>query len=296
MKKFFIFLFIFLILFPIVSASDDDDECGWNNIGSCLAQKFFGFMAKILSAPITPLMNWTYKLMTQPVNISIFSGVWAIIVYILSLFYGILLLFSGFKFILAGESAEKRENAKSFLTNTIIMMVLVQSSYFIYYLFVEVGASLTQVIFNMIPSSFFSITINNVGDLGLQLIMVIPYALLILVVLIFLTLRYLFVAVGVVFFALGIFFYFINPLKQYGKLILNWLLVSILLPFAYSIVFLASSKLIDVGVFSELKILVMMGAFAMVITLSLIMLLFVVTKAANSKPVKQVVSVAKMVA
>ena len=99
--------------------------------------------------------------------------------------------------------------------------------------------------------------------------------------------------IGVVFFAIGIFLYFFEPLQSYGKLILNYLGVFIALPFFYSIILLASSKFLEVGIFSEMKILVMIGAFSLVNLFTIILVVFVIFKAANavSSPVKQITTI-----
>jgi hypothetical protein len=273
-------------------------ECGITNLASCIPQKFFEFILSILNAPIQSLLNLVYKLLTQPVNIEVFAEVWAVIIFILSLFYGLLLLIAGFRFLISGHSPQKRENAKSYLTNIVIMMLLVQVSFFLYSLILEVAASLTTVIFNMVEDDFFLITVDSFASLGLELIMIIPYLIVLVITLILLTLRYICVSAGVVFFALGIFFYFINPLNQYGRLIINGLFVLIFLPFFYSIIFLTSSKLLEIPAFQDFKILVMIGAFSLIIFATLLLLLFVIIKAATkiAGPVGTVAKVVSYVA
>lgn len=257
-------------------------SCGITNLGTCLVEKFFEFVVYVLNLPVRPLLSMIDNLLTQPVNVEIFAGIWAIIVYMLSLFYGILLLIVGFRFLLAGHSPEQREKAKRDLANTILMMVFVQMSFFLYELILEVISAMSTVIFNQIRADFFLVTMDNIGNVGLELVLIIPYILTIIVTLIFLVLRYICVGIGVVFFALGIFFYFVGPLKQYGRLILNYLFVIMALPFIYAIVFLASSKFLELEVFANMKIVVMIGAFTLVNIMTVFLILFVIFKAANT--------------
>jgi hypothetical protein len=98
--------------------------------------------------------------------------------------------------------------------------------------------------------------------------------------LILLVLRYVCVSSGVIFFALGIFFYFISPLNQYGRLIINGLLTLIFLPFFYSIIFLTGSRISELSQFSSLKSLIMVGTLDLIILGTFLLLLFVVIKAA----------------
>jgi len=287
MKKYFL-LFLPILFVSLVSAED----CGITNLASCISQSFFDFLLGILNAPIQPLLDLVYNLLTEPVNVTIFSDIWSIIVYILSMFYGLLLIYVGFKFILSGHSVEQREKAKASLANTIVMMVLVQASFYIYSLIIELTSSVTTVILNMVQKNFFLLTVDNITNVGLELVFVIPYLISVSITLILLTLRYMIVSVGVILFAIGIFFYFIEPLKNYGRLIINFLFTTILLTFFYALIFLASSKLLDINTFQNTKILVMIGAFTLINLATLVLSLFVVIKSALkvATPIMKVVS------
>lgn len=268
-------------------------KCGITNLGSCLVEKFFEFISEILNAPIKPLLTLINNFMTEPINIQIFASIWSIIVYMLSLFYGILLVFTGFRFLLSGNSPEKREKTKRSLANVLMMMVLIQASFMLYSLGIEIISAISSVIYNQIPSNFFTSSIDSFSDLGLELILVTPYVLILLSTLIFLAIRYLCVSIGVIFFAIGIFLYFIEPLQSYGKLILNYLGILIVLPFFYSIILLASSKFLTISIFADIKILVMIGGFALINIFTLMLILFVIVKAANtfSAPVKTITKI-----
>ncbi|MBS3087328.1 hypothetical protein J4226_01925 [Candidatus Pacearchaeota archaeon] len=268
--------------------------CGITNLGSCLVENLFEFLLYILNLPIKTLLILVNNLMIEPVNIELFVGTWSIIIYILSLFYGILILITGFRFMLSGHSPEQREKAKRELMNTIIMIILVQTSFFVYRLILETISAMSTVVFSLIQEDFFLITVDSLGNIGLELVLIIPYIAVLVTTLILLTLRYICVGIGVVFFSIGIFFYFINPLNQYGKLILNYLFILITLPFFYSIIFLASSKFLELPIFANMKIVVMIGAFALVDIATIFLALFVIFKAAStfSGPVGTVVKVA----
>ncbi|MEK6917829.1 MAG: hypothetical protein AABW51_02675 [Nanoarchaeota archaeon] len=265
--------------------------CDITNLGSCIADALFGFILNILNSASKPFSDIIHKLMTEPVNISAFSSIWAIIVYILSMFYGLLIVWIGLKFIVSGESPEQREKAKADLKNTIIMMILVQGSYYLYDLILAVSSALTKVIFDMINSSFFQITFESSSNFGLDLLFGVIFILHLIVVMIILLLRYIFVSAGVILFAIGIFFYFIPFLHHYGKLILNSLGTLIFLPFFFSIIFLVGSKLTGLNGFNNAKMLIMIGTLDLVIISTFLLLLFVVVKAVTK--LKPVISVAK---
>jgi len=287
MKKYFPYLALLFIM-PLASA-----DCGITNLADCITQSFFDFLLSILNAPIQPLLDAVYSLLTQPVNIDLFSSIWSIIVYILSLFYGILLMYVGFKFVISGYSFEKREKAKSDLANILIMIVLVQASFYLYSLLNQIIASVTTVTLNMVHQNFFLLTIDNITNIGLELTLIIPYLASIVTTLILLTIRYVIVSSGVILFAVGIFCYFFEPLKHYGKLIINFLIATIAITFFYSIIFLASSMLLDISIFQNFKILVMIGAFMFVNMATIAVALFVIVKSALkvASPIMKVVSV-----
>jgi hypothetical protein len=61
-------------------------DCGLANLGSCIWEKLFDFIAGLLSAPLQPLLDWIKGLMVANVNTQTFAYLWAVIMYVLSLF------------------------------------------------------------------------------------------------------------------------------------------------------------------------------------------------------------------
>ncbi len=280
-KKLILLLLILLVM-PLAYAEEEEEKCGITNLASCIPQKLYEYTLGIINAPLQPFLNMIKDFLSETVNIDPFASLWAIIIYIISIFYGLFLLFAGFNFMVSGYSAERRERAKEWLRNIILMIVLVQGSFYLYSLILEISASLTAGVINLIDENFFLLTIDNLANIGLELILVIPYLLALLTSVILLALRYLIVAVGVVFFPIGLFLHFTPPLKSFGKLIINLLLVVIFLPFIQSLILLAASKLVEIPVFENIKIIVMITAFTLVNLTMIGLVLFVMIKAAMS--------------
>lgn len=254
-------------------------ECGLTNLAICLPEKFMGYIGSILTYPIQPFLDAIHYLLTEPVNINLFHSLWAIIIYIISLFYGLFFLFSGFNFMISGYDAAKREKAKEWFRNIVLMVLFVQSSFLIYDLIIELGSLLTSGVLNMIPSEFFKITVNSFSDIGTTIVLLLFYIIILIITLLLLGLRYLTVAMGVVFLPLGIFFYFIPPLRSYGKLIINTLLVIIFVNFFSAIILLAASTLINISVFANFKIILAMVAFLSINLLMIGLIIFAMLKA-----------------
>ena len=130
-------------------------SCGLTNLGSCLIDTFIEALLTIFNAPIQPILDFTKMLLSQPVNVGLFSGIWAIMVYILSIFYGLLFVYAGFNFIISGYDSERRENAKTWLKNIVIMIVLMQASYFLYESIIDLSSLMTAAIIGMIDEKLF---------------------------------------------------------------------------------------------------------------------------------------------
>ncbi len=257
-------------------------DCGLVNLGACLPQKFFEFVLNILNAPIKPFLNLTLKLFTEPINTSLFSTFWIIIVYVLSMFYALLLVGTGFSLMLSGDNATKRENSKQWLRNIVIMIVLIQASFFIYNLAIDLSSTMTTATLTLLDSDFFMISIEDINDLGLAIIFGIVYLLTLLISMIILVIRYAFVAVGVVLFPLAIFFYFFQPLKQYGSLLINFLGINIFVPVLGIILLVGFSTLSNLSVFSDMKIIILIAAFNLVNISMLFLMSFSIVKAGMS--------------
>lgn len=257
-------------------------ECGLTNLATCLPEKIFEYLVQMLNQPVQPLLDAINYLLTQPVNINVFHSFWAIIVYILSMFYGLFFLFAGFQLMISGYDARKRENAKEWLRNVVLMILFVQASFLLYDLIIQVASLLTAGIMDIIDPNFFLMTMDNIVNFGLQISLLLPYVLVLIITVILLALRYLLVSIGVVLFPFALFFYFIPPLQSYGKMILNILLVCIFVTFFDAIFLFGASMLLDVGIFSNLKIILATVGFMGINIMMILLVAFAVIKAVFS--------------
>ena len=274
-------------------------ECSLLNLASCIPEKMFDFVINIINSPIKSLLDITKSLLTEPIRLDTIAPIWAIIIYALSLFYGLVLLYSGFNFIISGHDFIKRAKAKEWLQNIFIMIVLIQASYFIYSLFSDLSSLLTAGIINLIDENFFLLTTDNLTNTGLQFFFGLTYIITMLFTVILLTLRYILVLAGLVFFPIGIFLYFIPPTKEYGRTIFNLLGIYIFIAFFDGIILLVCSRVIDIPLFENIKILVMVSAFSIVNLLMFYFLIFSAIKSsikASSGVVKTVATVAAFLA
>ena len=265
MKKLIALTLLLLLVVPAaVAAEEEEKKCGLTNLASCIPQKIYDFFIGILNLPIQPLLFFIKALLGEPVSISIFQGIWAIIIYILSMFYGLLFIYSGFNFLFSGLDVVKREMAKEWLKNTVVMIVLVQASFYLYDLALQLTGTMTSAVLTMVDEHFFLITADNIVNIGLEAILVPVYVIVLLLTALVLAARYIVVSIGVVFIPIGIFLYFIPPLREYGRFILHFLGMLTAIVFIDAIIILACSMLIEIPLFENFKIIVMIVCFLMV--------------------------------
>ncbi len=269
---------VMILSVPFVSA----EECGLTNLASCIPEKMYEFFIELLNSPLQPLLDLTRKLLENPPSVDLFYGVWAIMVYCVSLFYGFLFMYSGFQFLFSGHNVIKREMAKEWLKNTIIMIVLIQASFYLYGLVIEIAGLLTSSILSMVDPHFFMLTADNIVNIGLEFLSIFSYVIVLFLTIILLLIRYLVVSFGIIFAPIGIFCYFIPPLKSYGKLILHMLGMFIFITFLDAIIILGCSMLIEIPMFENVKILVMVACFFIIDLIFIVLIIKVIFKSVFS--------------
>ncbi len=257
-------------------------ECGLTNLATCLPAKAVEYLTGLLNASLEPLLTIVQTLLTEPVNIHLFFPLWAVIIYIISLLYGVLFFFAGFNFMVSGYDSARREQAKGWLRNVVLMILFVQGSFLLYDTALETSSILTSGVMNLIDPDFFLLRVDNIINAGLQFLFLSVYVLVLLATIVLMGLRYLLVAVGVVFVPFGVFFYFIPSLHSYGKMILNVLGVLLFIPFFAALILFGSSVLLQVPLFASFTIVLSTISFLTINVLMVLVLLFAVVKASLS--------------
>jgi hypothetical protein len=255
--------FIILCLTPFVLA-DDDEECGLTNLASCLPEAIYEYILVLINAPILPLLVAVESLLTVEVRIDIFFHLWSIIRYMISFFYIFLFIYVGYVFLTSSSNPIKRAHAKDMLRDIFLMIVLIQGSYYIYSLLLDLNVILNNVVFTFIDPTFFLITADNIVNIGLEFIYATAYLSTLFITVLMLVLRFMVVSFGVVLFPIAIFCYFIPPLKGYGKFMINALMLFIFITFIDLLIILGSSMLVDIPLFENFEILVMCTCFGLV--------------------------------
>lgn len=234
--------------------------CSILNLPDCIPQKAAEYIVSLLNMAISPLLDLTKKLFTEPVSIELFKPIWTIIVTIISFFYGILLVYAGIKLMMA-FSPEKRAIAKEQLTSASIMILLVQFSFFIYSILLDVSGSLSSYALQMVDERFFLLTADNIVNFSLQLLFAIVYALVLVLTVILFALRYILVSVGVIMFPIAIILNQFFLTKSIGRTVILCLIILMILPFLDAFVFVVVSQLLTIPSFENVKILLAICTF-----------------------------------
>jgi hypothetical protein len=165
-------------------------------------------------------------------------GLWQSITIVISSFYLLVFLIIGLFFLISGNNIERREQAKNWLKNAVIMIIGVGISFYLYKLILELSTGITQFMWVTGFEQFFSDSILS----GLGVIMLIVFAGTIILALTTLFLRYLFLLVGVGLFPIGTFLYLTPKFENWGKIIFNFLGVMLAMQFVDVIVLIATSQ------------------------------------------------------
>ncbi len=267
---------LLLILSNLVAAQEAEDERHWwdlassidslaDSIGSLVGsipEKLFDYFIYLINAPLLPLLGIVKSLLTAEVSIDLFFQLWSVVRYIISFFYIFLFLYAGFVFLTSNANPIKRVHAKEMLKDTLLMIVLVQGSFYIYESVICLGSMLSNGILSMIDPQFFLLTVDNFSNVALEFVFAFAYGMTLFLTSMMLVIRYILVSVGVALFPIGLFFYFIPPLKGYGRLIINALGICIFITFFDLLIILACSMIVTTTLLANFKILVMICCFS----------------------------------
>ena len=202
-------------------------------------------------------------------------------------------IYTGFNFMISGYDVEKREKAKEWVKNIILMIILVQSSYFFYQIGLEISSMLTTIIYNKIDPHFFMITADNIVNMVLELFLYMLYQLVLFITVVLLIIRFCLLTIGIVLLPIGIFLYFIPPVNSYGKMIISYLFMNMFISVIISIILMAFSVLIEHTLFESFKIVFQITAFMLVSYIIYSFSFFTMMKSAVGKTASKVYTVTK---
>jgi len=187
-----------------------------------IANALLDSLKQIFTGFAQPLLDVAKTLITSNIDPSHFQSLWLVFIAIINAFYLLLFLSVGLKFIIGSIDAVEREKAKEWFKKCFFMLVTVNASLLIYSLILEASSAITLFLWN----SQFE-TLFNPSFPGLDFLWAGVMALFVFLTAITLVIRQIILIIGIMLFPVGLFLYFIPPLEQYGKIILNILGITI---------------------------------------------------------------------
>ncbi len=263
------------LVFANNNDQENEDSCGFTNLTSC----FTGFLESFFNAPLKPLIDLFKDLIITNASPDIFKPIWGIIILLCSLASMIFIIINVVKLVMYAEYPLKRHQAKESLKNIVIIAVLLPLSYYIYTTLLSFNSLLTNNFIQSINVNFFEVKFDNITSSILNLLLYIFYIVVLIITDIILVLRYFILSVGVVIFPLGIFMYYIDQLKNYGVLIINFLLSNIFVGFITSLVLMIVSMLSSVQIFENYQVIFSISGLLITDAILVIIMFFVVIKA-----------------
>ncbi|MDO8634118.1 MAG: hypothetical protein Q7K34_02375 [archaeon] len=182
-----------------------------------IAKAIMDTISDSLASFIRPQLEAARVLMTANINPYDFQGLWQVIVGIISLFYLLIFLIVGLKFVFGSYDTEQRAEAKEWFKKAILLVILVNASLLLYSLMLNISSGVAGAIWSDEFEKLFefenlsALDITYLGTLAVAIFL----ALLTLVV------RHMFIIIGVMLFPIGLFLKFIPPTQEYGSVLIN---------------------------------------------------------------------------
>lgn len=213
---------LFLVFFALVLFSFNVFAGLWESVEGLpqgMADALIESVKQLTIAFIQPLLEAVKLFMVYNIDPHNFFDLWLLAVGIISLFYLLMFLLVGLKFLLGSYDEIQRASAKEWLKNAVVLVVAVNASLLLYSLFLSVSQAVALTLWTRELEKLF--VLQNVD--AVNIIWVVFFALAAFMALATLFLRHLLLIAGVLLLPFGLFFYLIPPVKGYGSFLLNLL-------------------------------------------------------------------------
>jgi len=214
LKIFAIILLFILLPFSAVAESFVEEI---KDIPAGTADAIVVKLKEELVSFIEPFLGASKTFILSNPNPADLIGYWKLIIVVITSFYLLLFLVAGLKFILGAYDFMQREEAKVWFKNSLFLVVVLNASYLLYTVLMDLGSGVALIFWDGKFEALF--TFASIESLNLFSLIYLATSVSLLWFTLFL--RYALLFVGVVLFPIGLFLYFIPPLKTYGSAILN---------------------------------------------------------------------------
>ncbi len=273
MNRHHLFILVLLLLAVNVHAGLWDSV---TNLPGDIAHSLLDSIKQIVVDFVTPLLDLAKNFITSNPDTLHYQAHWQAVVTLISAFYLLIFLAVGFKFVVGSYDEVQRTEAKEWAKKAIFIVILVNASLLLYTLLLDVGSGTALYLWNNSYESMFQV--QNLS--GLNLILLVFFAIAVVLALITLFVRYLMVLTGIMAFPIGLFLYFLPPTQAYGKIILNTIGVVVFLQFVDVLALVASSLLLEgYANNQQMQLLAPTMGFLLIFILNVVLIHFAFLKA-----------------
>ncbi|MBI5065065.1 hypothetical protein HZA97_02405 [Candidatus Woesearchaeota archaeon] len=261
----------------LVSAGHNDrpkSECGLTNPFACLTD----YVENLFNTSVRPLVSLVKYLLIEGARTDSFYNAWLFTMGFSAFTSTIFIAITIIKLVTFSNNIIERENAKNTFKKLVIILVLLPLTYYFYTSLLSINSNLTDLFFNSVSTSFFEIKLRGVMSSIINLATYLFYLIILIITIMLLSIRYFFLSVGVVFLPIGLIFFNFDFLKQYGSLILNFLMTNMFISVFCAITLKIFNILSKVYIFDEYQILMSTAGFLMIDLLLIFAISFTLIK------------------
>ncbi len=216
-------------------------------------------------------------ILSNPNPLDLF-GFWQLIISVISAFYILLFLVAGLKFVLGAYDVGQREEAKVWFKNALFVVIVLNASYLLYSILLDLGSGVALVFWDAKFESLFSFA--AIESLNLFSLYYLAASSALLWITLFL--RYALLLIGVVIFPIGLFLFFIPPMKTYGSAVLNIFGTAVFIQLVDVITLKVMDLTLTTLTSPDFQFLIPSTAYFIIFFINLVMLLIAAMRGINS--------------
>ena len=260
-KKLFSILLILFLLIPLshaLSLDTEPEECQSVDFYkpstwiSCGLAKMYKNAIEFLLTPLEQITEAFGNLMLINIDINTLAPYWSKINYIASAFLVIVIIYAGYLWLFAAIDTEKRRIAKQQTLDLIYVVIFINLSLIFGWLLILTTNSLVAYVWQSFLNQSISelsvreIILNGASTFILMLLYLIVFLIIGIPFFIKIITRHLVVMLLIILLPLIILLYYFTPTKQFGKKLIEILVINSLFPFIWMLIFAMGKIVVDV--------------------------------------------------
>ena len=256
-----VLLLLILLVIPLsfaLSLDEEPEEC--ENVEfikpstwmGCGLAKMYQNAVDFLIMPLEQVTEAFGELMTIKIDIAMLGPYWAKINYIASAFIVLMIIYTGYLWIFSAVDAEKRRMAKQQTIDLIYVAFFINLSLIFGWLLIEITNSIVAYVWQSFLNQQISdmtireIILNGASTFVLMFLYVIVFIIIGIPFFIKIITRHLVVMILICLLPIIIILYYFTPTKQFGKKLIEILIINSLFPFIWMIIFAMGKVVVNV--------------------------------------------------